>query len=507
MKPKRLAITLIVLMVVLTGTNASSFKGLISKRNVKPEMTAWDKPAVFVPTNTNASVKYLPTVVNRTMPSYRDPEIQRHCKYEFKYDEYGNITELKQYNDDSGSLKLSDTYKYEYFRLPNGRFVKTRQENSYQRYTAAYDNKGMMLFEKYEYYSDGAWIVSNWIESVLTNGIRTGIRKYNTETGTMENNSVFTFDDKGRVKSSTVHDELEGHIYSSTYTWDDNDKLIAFTEGYDNDIATYSNVQYVLNCQYINPYGLEPITQSDRDSETSDYPSIYFNSWEEDLNPILISADITYKGLTGKMTSTVNQDGTEMTNTAVLDGRTYHKTVMTITKNGGETTYNTQAQSLDDNGSKEEVDIQTYMSNQYGDLIMESNEGFYLNEDGTTNSYDRKTMYERQYNAQGQLTQTVSRDKDGKVNYSDVCSDWTAMATSTNDAKLESLSVYPNPVQDGFYINNLGNQSAILYIYDMQGRILLHKMVVENEYIDISSLSQGVYFVKVNDKMAKLLKK
>ena len=61
-----------------------------------------------------------------------------------------------------------------------------------------------------------------------------------------------------------------------------------------------------------------------------------------------------------------------------------------------------------------------------------------------------------------------------------------------------AINVYPVPASDNLYIKGVENNSQI-YIFDMLGReILATKM--NNNTINISSLTEGVYMLKLNDK-------
>jgi hypothetical protein len=91
----------------------------------------------------------------------------------------------------------------------------------------------------------------------------------------------------------------------------------------------------------------------------------------------------------------------------------------------------------------------------------------------------------------------------------------TQTITVTQDANVttgislpnkETLSLYPNPTTNGFTIN-AGNQKSILSIYDLSGSLVMSNQITGASYIDISSFPLGVYMVKVNGLVAKLIKK
>lgn len=70
----------------------------------------------------------------------------------------------------------------------------------------------------------------------------------------------------------------------------------------------------------------------------------------------------------------------------------------------------------------------------------------------------------------------------------------------------ETLAFSPNPTQKGFTIN-VGEQSSILSIYDLSGSLILTKQISGKSYIDVTALPSGIYTVKANGRVGKLIKK
>jgi len=67
----------------------------------------------------------------------------------------------------------------------------------------------------------------------------------------------------------------------------------------------------------------------------------------------------------------------------------------------------------------------------------------------------------------------------------------------TNVAVLkDELTVYPNPVMDGFRVSGL-NEMSNLTLFDMNGKELLSKEINNNEYVSVSSLPKGIYFIRL----------
>jgi aminopeptidase N len=59
------------------------------------------------------------------------------------------------------------------------------------------------------------------------------------------------------------------------------------------------------------------------------------------------------------------------------------------------------------------------------------------------------------------------------------------------------IKVYPNPAHDQITVRSNGN--ALFELYDLSGKIILNKQVLQNTDIDLSGLSKGMYFYKISD--------
>ena len=88
----------------------------------------------------------------------------------------------------------------------------------------------------------------------------------------------------------------------------------------------------------------------------------------------------------------------------------------------------------------------------------------------------------------------------------------TGLFTADNPVAIrniiaQSLEVYPNPATDMLQIRNV--KAGTIKVYDATGRQIMTKAVVGNEdyiQLDISSLSKGMYFVKIGNHTAKFVK-
>ena len=77
-----------------------------------------------------------------------------------------------------------------------------------------------------------------------------------------------------------------------------------------------------------------------------------------------------------------------------------------------------------------------------------------------------------------------------------------------NPTTSNKISIFPNPVQNVFYVNLGENRTANLEIYDTQGNLLLSKDIISEKEIDVSSLSSGLYAVLIDKKyIGNIIKK
>ncbi len=80
----------------------------------------------------------------------------------------------------------------------------------------------------------------------------------------------------------------------------------------------------------------------------------------------------------------------------------------------------------------------------------------------------------------------------------------TQVSAITDSA--DTLLLYPNPATDGFTINT-GEKITTVSIYNLSGSLEIKQQAIEKSVINISSLHPGVYIVKANGMVEKLMKK
>jgi uncharacterized repeat protein (TIGR01451 family) len=78
--------------------------------------------------------------------------------------------------------------------------------------------------------------------------------------------------------------------------------------------------------------------------------------------------------------------------------------------------------------------------------------------------------------------------------------------TSIKEDDASLIKVVPNPAQQIIYILGKNNQNQTATIYDAVGKVVLRSAINNNQSIDISGLSKGIYFVDVAGQRVKFVK-
>ena len=86
----------------------------------------------------------------------------------------------------------------------------------------------------------------------------------------------------------------------------------------------------------------------------------------------------------------------------------------------------------------------------------------------------------------------------GNGQYSSASECQAACISTSIDDKINSLLIYPNPVKDKLYIEGI---YEYIEIVDLSGKILIYSEMKES--IDISNLTDGLYFIQVTNRDSK----
>jgi len=81
---------------------------------------------------------------------------------------------------------------------------------------------------------------------------------------------------------------------------------------------------------------------------------------------------------------------------------------------------------------------------------------------------------------------------------------WGDQANSIADVKNLFVTVFPNPAVDYFVVNA---QNGIASIIDITGKVLISQNLSISNSINVSSLSTGIYFIKVENNEGTTVQK
>lgn len=72
---------------------------------------------------------------------------------------------------------------------------------------------------------------------------------------------------------------------------------------------------------------------------------------------------------------------------------------------------------------------------------------------------------------------------------------------SVPNSDLQTISIFPNPTKD--FLNFEGfNSNVNVTVYDVLGKLVLVKALSVGEKLDVSNLTNGIYTIKLNDKLS-----
>ncbi len=76
-------------------------------------------------------------------------------------------------------------------------------------------------------------------------------------------------------------------------------------------------------------------------------------------------------------------------------------------------------------------------------------------------------------------------------------------ATDIEELGISSIFVFPNPVSNTLYIQGV-DEDAALEVYNLTGKSLIKEKGTE---LDVTSLNQGTYILRINSQYVKFIKK
>ena len=80
------------------------------------------------------------------------------------------------------------------------------------------------------------------------------------------------------------------------------------------------------------------------------------------------------------------------------------------------------------------------------------------------------------------------------------CNTLNAQTTGVNEQLLSEIIIYPNPTKGKLFLENLPKGELSITIVDVSGKRIVEINKLSEKTIDISSLSNGIYQIKLEGK-------
>jgi hypothetical protein len=97
------------------------------------------------------------------------------------------------------------------------------------------------------------------------------------------------------------------------------------------------------------------------------------------------------------------------------------------------------------------------------------------------------------------------------INAMSLCTDTSKITvgnfTGINNTQNVDIRIYPNPTEGIINIEGLiKSKNSIVKIYNVQGKLVLTKELKDHGYIDINDFSNGIYIIKIDEAVSKIVK-
>lgn len=153
--------------------------------------------------------------------------------------------------------------------------------------------------------------------------------------------------------------------------------------------------------------------------------------------------------------------------------------------------------------------ILTFLNNQGGQHLM-----LIINEDGNIIKQfgnDYHSLYKIFHDAESNQNKFVISKNSGTNTITEVYALPTSTLTTLEiqTQNKNKLSAFPIPTNKLLTITNPGNGGNNVQVYDVSGKMVLHKSFTSGEKnisIDVESLKSGVYMYKIGDQSSKFIK-
>jgi hypothetical protein len=84
---------------------------------------------------------------------------------------------------------------------------------------------------------------------------------------------------------------------------------------------------------------------------------------------------------------------------------------------------------------------------------------------------------------------------------------YTGINNITASNSSGKVSVYPNPVKDILFFQNLPSTVSDVMVYRIDGKLVMQvKISSDNHSMNVSQLTEGIYLLRVNNQVLKIIK-
>lgn len=95
---------------------------------------------------------------------------------------------------------------------------------------------------------------------------------------------------------------------------------------------------------------------------------------------------------------------------------------------------------------------------------------------------------------------------DGELEDTETFTVTVGVISSNEIANKPAAVLYPNPFNNGFYVETGSTKTSILYLHNMDGSLVLTQPVSSTTWIDTSRLKAGIYVVRIDSFTLRLIK-
>ena len=99
-----------------------------------------------------------------------------------------------------------------------------------------------------------------------------------------------------------------------------------------------------------------------------------------------------------------------------------------------------------------------------------------------------------------QLCASTSYSVDPNPINNQFCNMLNAPTTGVSEQMLSKIIIYPNPTTGKLYLENFPKESVLVEILDINGKTIYKTTKLIGKAIDISSLTNGIYQIKLEGK-------